>query len=52
MENPKNVNAENVPTSETGTASSGMIVALQLCKNRNTTMTTRSNASKKVVATY
>jgi hypothetical protein len=33
-ENPSSGNRRNVPTSDTGTASSGIIVARQLCKNR------------------
>ena len=38
----------NVPRSETGTVSSGMIVARQLCRKRKTTRMTRTSASKKV----
>ena len=38
----------NVPTSDTGTASSGMSVARHPCRNRNTTMMTRTIASKRV----
>ncbi len=37
-----------VPISDTGTASIGMSVARQLCRKTNTTMSTRSPASKSV----
>ena len=33
----------NVPTSDTGTAASGMIDARQVCRNRITTSTTSSD---------
>ena len=38
----------NVPIKETGTASSGIKVGRQPCKNRNTTTITSTKASKKV----
>ena len=38
-----------VPTSDTGTASSGIRVARKPCRKMNTTMTTRSSASKSVL---
>ena len=41
----------NVPTSETGTAISGMIDARQDCRNSTTTITTRRMASSSVTAT-
>ena len=42
MEKPNSGNSANVPTSETGTASIGIRVARQSCKNRYTTrMTSR-----------
>ena len=41
----------NVPTSETGTATSGMIDARHVCRNTTTTMTTRRIASNRVSAT-
>ena len=51
MVKPSSVNAANAPTSETGTASIGISVARQLCRNRNTTSSTSSSASKKVCTT-
>ena len=48
MEKSKRTNVPNVPMSETGTASSGIIVARQLCKNTKMTSTTSSSASTKV----
>ena len=39
----------NVPTSETGTASSGMSVARQPCRKMNTTMMTSTSASNSVL---
>ena len=48
MEKSNRTNVPNVPMSETGTASSGIIVARQLCKNTNMTSTTSSSASTKV----
>ena len=40
-----------VPTSDTGTATSGMIDALQVCRKIITTMTTSRIASNSVVIT-
>jgi hypothetical protein len=40
-----------VPMSETGIASTGISVALQFCKNRNTTITTSVSASSNVIIT-
>ena len=48
IENPSDGKNMNVPTSETGTASSGMSVARHPWRNRNTTMMTRTMASKSV----
>ena len=48
---PKTVNAANVPSNETGTASSGITVARKLCRKIKITSTTRTNASKNVCAT-
>ena len=39
---------EASPTSDTGTASIGISVARQLCRNRNTTISTSISASTKV----
>ena len=44
-EKPSIAMTANVPTSETGTATIGMIVALQFCRNTSTTMNTRMKAS-------
>ena len=41
----------NVPTSETGTATSGMIEARQVCRKTTTTMTTSRIASNSVSTT-
>ena len=41
----------NVPTSETGIASSGMIVARHVCRNTITTIETMMSASNKVCCT-
>ena len=41
----------NVPISETGMARIGMIAARQVCRNRMTTITTRSSASNSVSIT-
>ena len=41
----------NVPISETGTATSGMIDARHVCRKTTTTMTTSRIASKSVYAT-
>jgi hypothetical protein len=48
MENPNKGKSTNVPRSETGTASSGISVARQPCKNTYTTMITRMMASTSV----
>ena len=45
MVKPKACMTAKVPTTDTGTASSGMIEARQVCRNRMTTMTTRMMAS-------
>ena len=45
------MNAPSVPTSETGTASSGMTVARQFCRKTKMTKTTSSSASTKVIKT-
>ena len=50
-ENPSADRPRKVPTMLTGTASTGMIVARQLCRNRNTTRVTSSIASPRVLAT-
>ena len=47
-ENPSMGKTANVPTSETGTASSGMRVARQLWRKMKTTMITRTIASRSV----
>ena len=49
-ENPSAESTAKVPTSETGIATIGMIEARQVCRNRNTTPTTRI-ASKIVFIT-
>ena len=41
----------NVPTSDTGTAMSGMIDARQVCRNSSTTTTTSAIASNSVITT-
>src|SRR5687768_17183398 len=51
MLKPSNSNAAKVATSDTGTASIGINVARQLCRNRNTTMSTRISASTNVLTT-
>ena len=51
MENPNASITANVPTSETGTASSGMIEARQVCRNSTTTSTTSKTASNNVSTT-
>jgi len=48
---PKTARIVNVPISETGIATTGMIVARQFCRNRNTTATTRRIATKIVTTT-
>src|ERR1700710_808087 len=51
MEKPSASITANVPTSDTGTATSGMIEARQVCKNTITTITTSSTASSNVCTT-
>ena len=51
IEKPKASMTANVPTSDTGTAASGMIEARQVCKKMMTTMTTSRMASKSVSTT-
>ena len=48
IENPNKGKNMNVPTSETGTASSGISVARQPCRNRKTTIRTRTMAMTSV----
>ncbi len=48
IEKPKTCMTANVPTIDTGTASSGMIDARQVCRNRITTRTTSATASSSV----
>ena len=45
IEKPSRCSTANVPTTDTGTASSGMMEARQVCRNRITTITTRAMAS-------
>ena len=47
-EKPSSGKKMNVPISDTGTVSSGMIVARTFCRKMNTTMVTRMIASTKV----
>ena len=49
MEKPRAGNSMNVPTSDTGTASSGISVARKPCRKTKTTMTTRMIASTSVL---
>ena len=49
IEKPSSGKTANVPTSETGTASSGISVARQPCRKMKTTMMTRASASKSVL---
>ena len=51
MEKPNTYITANVPMIETGTASSGMIEARHVCRNRMTTSTTRAMASSRVWTT-
>ncbi len=46
MEKPRASMTANVPTSETGMAARGMIVARHVCRNKRTTMTTSPMASR------
>ena len=48
IEKPSSGKTAKVPTSETGTASIGMSVARQFCRNTNTTRRTSTIASKSV----
>ena len=50
-EKPKMSMNPKVPMSEMGTATMGMTVARQLCKERNTTTITRKRASNSVLYT-
>ena len=50
-EKPSRYSAAKVPTTEIGTANSGMIEARQVCRNRMTTSTTRITASSRVSTT-
>ena len=51
MVKPSGIKNVNVPTIDTGMASTGMSVERQLCRNRNTTTTTSSRASSSVCTT-
>ena len=51
IEKPSAVMPMKVPMIETGTARIGISVARRLCRNRNTTSTTSTSASKKVWTT-
>ncbi len=51
IEKPSRYSAAKVPTTDTGTAISGMIEARQVCRNRITTSTTRAMASSSVETT-
>ncbi len=51
IEKPSRYSAANVPTTDTGTAISGMIEARQVCRNRITTSTTSAIASSSVDTT-
>ena len=42
---------KNVPISDTGMATIGMMAARQVCRNRMMTITTRSAASNRVLIT-
>ena len=48
IEKPSACSAAKVPTTDTGTASSGMMDARQVCRNRITTSTTSAIASSRV----
>ena len=48
MEKPNSGKTAKVPTSDTGTASSGISVARQPCRKTKTTMMTRMRASTSV----
>ena len=51
IENPSDGKSANVPTTATGTVSSGISVARQFCRNRNTTSRTSPIASRRVTST-
>ena len=51
MVKPSKYKPAKVPMSEIGTAMMGISVARQLCKNKNTTSTTKIKASPKVLNT-
>ena len=51
IEYPSTYSTAKVPTTDTGTASNGMIEARQVCRNRITTSTTSKVASSNVVTT-
>ncbi len=48
IEKPSRCSTAKVPITDTGTASSGMIEARQVCRNRITTSTTSATASSSV----
>ena len=50
-EKPKLAMTKNVPTSDTGMATTGMIAARQVCRNRMMTSTTSTTASNSVLIT-
>src|SRR5690606_14663017 len=51
MEYPKRFKKKNVPIMETGTAIAGIKVERTSCKNKNTTINTKANASSRVIIT-
>src|SRR6185436_19450633 len=51
IENPSAYSTANVPITDTGTATSGITDARQVCRNRMTTSTTSATASNKVWTT-
>ncbi len=51
IEKPKPSSTAKVPTMETGTATSGITDARQVCRNSTTVITTRSTASNRVFTT-
>ncbi len=51
IEKPSRCSTAKAPMIDTGTASSGMIDARQVCRNRITTSTTSSTASSRVAIT-
>jgi hypothetical protein len=51
MENPASSSAAMVPMIATGTATKGMTLARQVCRNTTTTSTTSSTASNRVCTT-